>query len=70
MRLNNHFFLLLFIFSFYFINNSYCTIYYLSNSGSDVFPARILRPRVFIRGTIASAHHVDHAMCTLGIAAN
>ena len=35
MRLNNHFFLLLFIFSFYFINNSYCTIYFLSNSGSD-----------------------------------
>ena len=26
--------------------------------------------RVFMRGTSASAHHVAHAMCTLGIAAN
>src|SRR3954447_5462166 len=31
--------------------------------------ARSLRGSVVMRGTSANAHHVDHAMCTLGMAA-
>jgi hypothetical protein len=35
MRLSKRYFLSVVIYSLFFINDAYCTVYYLSNSGND-----------------------------------